>query len=123
MSHCYTNNFIIPLNSFDSLHSFFSCFRFGLDGSGALRSAAGGTVIDGSSRYSKGGEFQDGCARSCYKFLDSQVNFDKSELSLLLRALQDNDCEVSERSGGGAEAQRRRKRWPPPLRIVLATLY
>jgi len=81
--------------------------NWSLDRYAALRTSY--TLLDSSSAFEAAGGFQDGCVRSCYKFLDSQVNYDPKEVNLLLRALQDNDCDVRKKFFKEVRSNRRRR--------------
>ena len=58
----------------------------------ALR-IAGGTLLEGSRKYVPAGVFQGATAEQCFRFLDSQLDFEEREVSLLLRALQEAPCD------------------------------
>ena len=58
----------------------------------ALR-IAGGTLLEGSRKYVPAGVFQVATAEQCFRFLDSQLDFEEREVSLLLRALQEAPCD------------------------------
>jgi Ca2+-binding EF-hand superfamily protein len=63
----------------------------GKDTSVAIRTEK--TVLDASYGYEPAQSFQDSTAQACYRFIDSQINYQPRELTLLLRSLQNNDLE------------------------------
>lgn len=50
------------------------------------------TLLDASTYYDSGIPNQDWTSRACFRFLDNAINFTPREISLLLRALQNNSC-------------------------------
>jgi Ca2+-binding EF-hand superfamily protein len=50
------------------------------------------TLLDASTFYEPAISNQDWTSRACYRFLDNAINFTPREISLLLRALQNNSC-------------------------------
>eukprot|EP00339_Tiarina_fusa_P018048 CAMPEP_0117076274 /NCGR_PEP_ID=MMETSP0472-20121206/53769_1 /TAXON_ID=693140 ORGANISM="Tiarina fusus, Strain LIS" /NCGR_SAMPLE_ID=MMETSP0472 /ASSEMBLY_ACC=CAM_ASM_000603 /LENGTH=391 /DNA_ID=CAMNT_0004802109 /DNA_START=253 /DNA_END=1426 /DNA_ORIENTATION=- len=50
-------------------------------------------MLDSTYGYQPAQSFQDSTAQSCYRFIDSQLNYQPREVSLLLRGLQENDLE------------------------------
>jgi hypothetical protein len=44
--------------------------------------------------HSRGPKFQFQAALQCYKFMDSDVDYDRKAIAVLLRCLQPNTCEV-----------------------------
>merc|ERR1711920_565792 len=51
------------------------------------------TLLDYSVGYETADTYQNASAQVCYRFIDSQVSYMPRELNLLVRALQQNDCE------------------------------
>ena len=89
----------------------------------ALR-IAGGTLLEGSRRYAPAGVFQGATAEQCFRFLDSQLDFEEREVSLLLRALQEAPCEKRAAFFDAVRNCRRRPRIPwqeTPLAKALTT--
>ncbi len=52
----------------------------------ALR--VGHVVLDASAGYKEGGEYQTTTAIQCYRFMDGEIDFEKTESQLVLRSLQ-----------------------------------
>ena len=69
--------------------------------------------IDSSYRYQPAGQFQDTTASSCYRFIDNQDNFQPKEISVLLRALQENECKLRRKFYIEVRSNRRRKERDP----------
>lgn len=89
----------------------------------ALR-IAGGTLLEGSRRYAPAGVFQGATAEQCFRFLDSQLDFEEREVSLLLRALQEAPCDKRAAFFDAVRNCRRRPRIPwqeTPLAKALTT--
>jgi Ca2+-binding EF-hand superfamily protein len=51
------------------------------------------TLLDATYGYEPAQSFQNSTAQACFRFIDSTLNYQPREVSLLLRALQENDCE------------------------------
>jgi Ca2+-binding EF-hand superfamily protein len=89
----------------------------------ALR-IAGGTLLEGSRKYIPAGVFQGATAEQCFRFLDSQLDFEEREVSLLLRALQDAPCDKRASFFDAVRNCRRRPKIPwqeTPLAKALTT--
>jgi Ca2+-binding EF-hand superfamily protein len=71
------------------------------------------TMLDASVGYSPAQSFQDSTAQACYRFIDSNVNYQPRELNLLLRALQNNTCEQRYNYFVEVRSNRRRKQKDP----------
>mmetsp|Transcript_25378 Transcript_25378/g.37606 ORF Transcript_25378/g.37606 Transcript_25378/m.37606 type:complete len:717 (+) Transcript_25378:1050-3200(+) len=71
------------------------------------------TVLDCSTGYEKALPRQDATACVCFKFIDSGVNYNQAEVSLLLRALQTNPCAKRETYFAEVRSNRRRKEIDP----------
>ncbi len=71
------------------------------------------TMLDASTGYAPAQSFQDGTAQACYRFIDSNVNYQPRELNLLLRALQNNTCEKRYNYFVEVMSNRRRKQKDP----------
>ena len=71
------------------------------------------TMLDSSFGYETAQSFQDGTAKSCFRFIDSALNYQPREVSLLLRALQENDCERRYNFFVEVRSNRRRKQKDP----------
>lgn len=71
------------------------------------------TMLDASAGYAPAQGFQDGTAKCCYRFIDSNVNYQPRELNLLLRALQNNPCEKRYNYFVEVRSNRRRKQKDP----------
>jgi len=63
--------------------------------------------------YTPAESYQDKAATACYKFIDSSIHYDQQELSLLLRSLQDNNCEMRRKFFIEVRSNRRRKQQDP----------
>ena len=90
----------------------------------ALR-IGGGTLIDNTSRFTPAQVFQGATAEQCFRFLDSQLDFEDREVSLLLRALQGSSCDKRAQFFVSIRACRRRAKIPwasSPLAKVLTTV-
>ena len=84
----------------------------------------GGTLLDTTSGYTPAQVFQGATAEQCYRFLDSQTDFEDREISLLVRALQGSDCDKRAAFFVSVRACRRRVKVPwasTPLAKVLTT--
>lgn len=71
------------------------------------------TMLDASHDYQEAQSFQHSTANACFRFLDSQVNYQPRELTLLLRALQNNDLEKRYNYFVEVRSNRRRKQIDP----------
>jgi Ca2+-binding EF-hand superfamily protein len=83
----------------------------GKDTAVALRT--GRTMLDATYGYQPAQSFQDSTAQSCYRFIDSDLNYQPREVSLLLRALQENDLEKRYNFFVEVRSNRRRKQKDP----------
>jgi Ca2+-binding EF-hand superfamily protein len=83
----------------------------GKDVSVALRTER--AMLDATHGYEPAQSFQDSTARSCFRFIDSQVNYQPRELTLLLRSLQNNDLERRYNFFVEVRSNRRRKQIDP----------
>ena len=83
----------------------------GKDTSVALRTER--TMLDTTYGYEPAQSFQDSTATSCFRFIDSQVNYQPRELTLLLRSLQNNDLERRYNYFVEVRSNRRRKQIDP----------
>ena len=63
----------------------------GRDTAVALRTER--TLLDYTYGYQKAQSFQDNTAQACYRFIDSSLNYQPKELSVLVPALQENNLE------------------------------
>jgi hypothetical protein len=80
--------------------------------------------LEGSRKYTPAGVFQGATAEQCFRFLDSQLDFEEREVSLLLRALQEAPCEKRAAFFEAVRNCRRRPRIPwqeTPLAKALTT--
>jgi Ca2+-binding EF-hand superfamily protein len=71
------------------------------------------TTLDATYGYDPAQSFQDSTATACFRFIDSQVNYQPRELTLLLRALQNNDLEKRYNYFVEVCSNRRRKQVDP----------
>ena len=71
--------------------------------------STGQTMLDYTPGFEPSGSYQAGTARAVYKFLDSQVNFEATEVNNLIRALQGNDVGSRKRFFDEVKSNRRRK--------------
>lgn len=71
------------------------------------------SVLDSSTGYEKALSNQDASAQALFKFLDSAVNYNAAEVSLLLRSLQNNPCKLRETFFAEVRSNRRRKEIDP----------
>jgi Ca2+-binding EF-hand superfamily protein len=71
------------------------------------------TLLDGTHGYEAAQSFQHSTAQACYRFIDSQVNYQPRELTLLLRSLQNNDLERRYNFFVEVQSNRRRKQTDP----------
>ena len=62
--------------------------------------------------------YQADIARNCFRFMDSQVHYTEPELSLLIQAVQSNDCEHRAKWWADVRARRRRDQGPWNARPV-----
>lgn len=83
----------------------------GRDTSVALRTER--TMLDATFGYEPAQSFQHNTAYSCFRFIDSQVNYQPRELTLLLRALQNNELERRYNFFVEVRSNRRRKQIDP----------
>jgi Ca2+-binding EF-hand superfamily protein len=83
----------------------------GIDTTVALRTDR--TMLDFSAGYLPAQKFQDSTAQACFRFIDSNVNYQPRELNLLLRALQSNSCEKRYNFFVEVMSNRRRKQKDP----------
>jgi Ca2+-binding EF-hand superfamily protein len=83
----------------------------GKDTAVALRTEK--TMLDSTYGYAPAQSFQHQTATSCFRFIDSQVNYQPRELTLLLRSLQTNDLERRYNFFCEVRSNRRRKQIPP----------
>ena len=83
----------------------------GKDTAVALRTER--TMLDTTHNYEPGQSFQDSTAMACFRFIDSQVNYQPRELTLLLRALQNNGLERRYNYFVEVRSNRRRKQIDP----------
>lgn len=83
----------------------------GKDTAVALRTEK--TLLDSTFGYEPAQSFQDSTAASCFRFIDSQVNYQPRELTLLLRSLQTNDLERRYNYFCEVRSNRRRKQIDP----------
>ena len=83
----------------------------GVDTTVALRTEK--TTLDMTYGYEPAQGYQDQTAYSCFRFMDSQIAYQPRELSLLLRALQNNDCERRYNYFVEVRSNRRRKQKDP----------
>ena len=72
----------------------------------------GGALLEATEGYRPAELFQAATATQCFRFLDSQVDFEDHEVSLLLRALQSSPCERRADFFERVRAVRRRPRVP-----------
>lgn len=71
------------------------------------------TLLDSSFGYQPAQNFQDKTVYTCYRFIDSGVNYQPREVSLLVRALQNNMCERRLNFFLEVRSNRRRKQRDP----------
>lgn len=83
----------------------------GKDTTVALRTTR--TLLDSTYGYEPAQSFQDSTAMSCFRFIDSQVNYQQRELTLLLRSLQNNPLERRYNYFVEVRSNRRRKQIDP----------
>lgn len=83
----------------------------GRDTSVAIRTER--TMLDYTYGYEPAQSFQDSTAQACFRFIDSQVNYQPRELTLLLRSLQQNDLERRYNFFCEVRSNRRRKQIDP----------
>ena len=81
----------------------------GWDGDTFVCLSTGSTMLDYTPGFQPSGEYQAGTARSVYKFIDSQVNFEGTEVNHLIRALQGSDVGSRKRFFDEVRSNRRRK--------------
>ena len=83
----------------------------GLDTAVAIRTDR--TLLDFTYGYQPAQSFQDSTAQSCFRFIDSQLNYQPREVSLLLRGLQENGLEKRYNFFTEVRSNRRRKQKDP----------
>lgn len=83
----------------------------GKDTSVAIRTEK--TILDSTYGYKQAQSFQDSTSQACFRFLDSQVNYQQRELTLLLRSLQNNELERRYNFFVEVRSNRRRKQIDP----------
>lgn len=83
----------------------------GIDTAVALRTEK--STLDMTFGYQPAQNFQDSTAKACYRFIDSSLSYQPRDLSLLLRALQTNDCERRYNFFCEVRSNRRRKQKDP----------
>jgi Ca2+-binding EF-hand superfamily protein len=83
----------------------------GLDTSVAL--STGRTDLDATYGYEPAQSFQHSTAHACMRFIDSQVNYQPRELTLLVRCLQNNALEARYNYFVEVRSNRRRKQTDP----------
>ena len=96
-------------------------FVAGTDAIVALRTER--TLLDASAGFEDAQTFQYTSSQACYRFIDSAVNFAPKEVSVLLRALQDETPEDRSKFFMEVRSNRRRKQANPnatPLKKVFS---
>lgn len=88
----------------------------GKDTVAALRTEK--TLLDSTHGYEKAQSFQHSTANACFRFIDSQVNYQPRELTLLLRSLQNNDLERRYNFFCEVKSNRRRKQVDPAATVL-----
>ena len=83
----------------------------GKDAAVAIRTEK--TILDATFGYKPAQGFQDATAQACFRFIDSQVNYQPRELTLLLRSLQNNPLERRYNYFVEVRSNRRRKQVDP----------
>jgi Ca2+-binding EF-hand superfamily protein len=83
----------------------------GKDASVALRTER--TQLDATFGYEPAQSFQHSTAHACFRFIDSQVNYQPRELTLLVRSLQNNELERRYNYFVEVRSNRRRKQIDP----------
>mmetsp|Transcript_31635 Transcript_31635/g.32121 ORF Transcript_31635/g.32121 Transcript_31635/m.32121 type:complete len:611 (+) Transcript_31635:444-2276(+) len=71
------------------------------------------TLLDSTFGYDQAKSFQDSTAKACFRFIDSSLNYQPREVSLLLRAIQENDLEKRYNYFVEIRSNRRRKQKDP----------
>ena len=71
------------------------------------------TILDTTHGYEPAQSFQDSTSQACFRFFDSQLNYQPRELTLLLRSLQNNDLERRYNFFVEVRSNRRRKQIDP----------
>mmetsp|Transcript_23985 Transcript_23985/g.23023 ORF Transcript_23985/g.23023 Transcript_23985/m.23023 type:complete len:612 (+) Transcript_23985:2409-4244(+) len=71
------------------------------------------TLLDMSTGYEPAQSHQDLTTQTCYKFFDSDTNYTQKDLTLLLRAMQNNTCDKRESFFAEVRSNRRRKQVDP----------
>jgi hypothetical protein len=88
----------------------------GKDTVAALRTER--TMLDATHGYEPAQSFQHSTAHACFRFIDSQVNYQPRELTLLLRSLQNNDLERRYNFFVEVRSNRRRKQVDPATTVL-----
>ena len=83
----------------------------GLDTAAAIRTER--TILDSTYGFEPAQSFQDGTSKACFRFIDSQLNYQPREVSLLIRAMQENDIEQRYNFFCEVRSNRRRKQKDP----------
>jgi len=94
----------------------------GTDAIVALRTER--TLLDSSVGFEDAQGYQHTTSQSCYRFIDSAINFAPKEVSVLLRALNEENCEARSQFFVEVRSNRRRKEADPnstPLAKVFST--
>merc|ERR1719416_55354 len=86
-------------------------FISGRDTTVALRTER--TLLDFSAGYQSADSYQNSSAQVCYRFIDSVLGYAPRELNLLVRALQENDCDSRYKFFVEVRSNRRRKQKDP----------
>jgi Ca2+-binding EF-hand superfamily protein len=71
------------------------------------------SVLDSTHGYKEAQSFQNSTSQACFRFIDSQINYQPRELTLLLRALQNNKLESRYNYFVEVRSNRRRKKVDP----------
>ncbi|KAG5189404.1 hypothetical protein JKP88DRAFT_301989 [Tribonema minus] len=71
-----------------------------------------GVVLDDSVGYAAPGKYQLSVVEQCFRFMDSEVNYNETEVAMLLRGVQDNDRYLREAWFMDVRACRRRVQGP-----------
>jgi Ca2+-binding EF-hand superfamily protein len=71
------------------------------------------TLLDSTYGYEPAKPFQDLTAKSCFRFIDSALNYTPREVSLLLRGIQENELEKRYNFFCEVRSNRRRKQKDP----------
>ena len=76
------------------------------------------TMLDATHGYEPAQSFQHSTAHACFRFMDSQVNYQPRELTLLLRSLQNNNLERRYNYFVEVRSNRRRKQVDPATSVL-----